>query len=1171
MVDIATVRTSLSQVAQSTRVAMRCLNGGRDSHDASLRALSLLVDILDLLYRIKDEISWTEEQWFVAAGRLRALSELLGWFGLSMKSIELYFQPGGVGVFYFRKHLLEKTYVPRLEQYKIMFLLAMQPDSEYERSSRVPGVIFQSVRANVFSRERSLLDKEVRNKLKSYRDVEAASLKLDLQFEEDALGLTSRLSMDHFITLADLCHRRQKGTYSNLFSAGAGKTFLSSSVIDSLQRTFPSFDVATVFIFCQEENGKERTSMDLLKSILAQLVYCKRSLSYATSSLYYSESLAKGSASPKAYQNAIRAEVNRFSKVFFVVDGLDMFPDKERILSRLHKLPDQAQLLVTLREMSDVKAVDNSGYVSVFAPPEDIGLYTLARTRADHGMRCILGDTSPDLKLEDAILHSVVARSHGLFLLAKLHLDLLSQYMDRSLLERALMHLPESLGEAYGEAMKQVVSQSSCATRYVYWTLYALRPLSVSELRSAVKDNEKTDNPESVPFEHSLQVQSAGLLTIDAVSGTVCFVHRTAKEYLNGSAARVFFPGAQKDIAEVCLSVITPDEVIDECYLTEPGTSRASKKGFLDYAATYWGFHAREIPEDEQTIQVLIKTFLNKLLWRRPPLDFAIGKENGIPSQLGIGKYPTDWSGLHVLGFFGISVKAKRLLEQGENINAQENSMSMTPLHCAASQGNDEMVEFLLENGANGNAVTADGQTALHLATQNGHRKCMKVLCSRRVDTQIVDENGATSLLAAVGTATDESTVPLLVRNKADVNFQNLKTGNTALHLAVEWRRPRIILFLLEKRAAIDITNNEGLTPLQLAATLDYCEAITLLLQQCAHVEARSLAGPTALQYAAWRGHWVAFDLLLIGGADINAWNKRGETLLHEQARYVSNISIASKLLEQGANIEARTSQGYTPLQCAAMTGNKTMFQLLLAKGAKVDIETAKGETLLHITPPANEDCLEILTTVLKAGISVTATSSQGWTALHQTVYTGTGALNLASDKTAEYISLLLDHGASVNEVSGSSQVETPLHLAAMAPLSRASLVGFLIEQGSNINAVTGEGKTALHLAAERGREPILRLLLDAGADLTLKIPTHQSVVVTEGENKETPITAIDLAKKNPFGVLLFDDEGKLRPKPQRSRPNSASTIIEDMDSEVYDSETGESTLVGSEHPYVVV
>lgn len=774
------------------------------------------------------------------------------------------------------------------------------------------------------------------------------------------------------------------------------------------------------------------------------------------------------------------------------------------------------------------------------------------------------------------------------FLLAKIHLDLLAQYQDRNMLQRALHHLPENLNEAYGESMKQVVSQTSSATRYIYWVLYTLRPLSVSELRSAVnEDSDATaDDAGSMSFEQSLHAQTGGLLTVDATAGTVRFVHPTAKDYLEGSAARVFFPGAQKEIAEACLSAISPDEVVDECYRNDVGPSRILKQGFLDYAAAYWGIHSREVDEDEQTIQVLIKTFLNKLLWRRPPLDYPKGKADGMPSELGIGKYPNDWTGLHFLAFFGVPGKAKRLLEQGAKINSQENALGVTPLHCAIYQGNDEMVEFLLENGANGNATTADGQTALHIATQRGHRKCMKLLFSQHVDLNLVDETGASCLHAAVGTATEESTIPLLVKHKAGLNFQNPNNGNTALHLAVKFRRPRIILFLIEKGAVIDAANDEGITPLQLAANMDNCEAISLLLQHCAQIEARSLSGPTALQYAAWKGHWIAFDLLLIGGADINVWNKQGETLLHEQSRHSSNASVVTKLLNQGANIEARTSQGYTPLQCAAIHGNKTMFNLLLERGARIEIETAKGETILHLTPPANQDCIDILKAALDEGLDIKATSSQGWTPLHKTVYTGTGSLDLLDDKIVDYIELLLRYGASINECT--ANYETPLHLATTAPIPRASLVEFLVKKGSDVNSKNIEGKTPLHLAAERGRESVFRVLMASGADLSLKIPTDTkpSLNGEKGERgdagdkierydyKDTPITAFELAKKNPFGSLWFGDDGQLRPIPPRSGRDSATTVFEDMESDASDCETNtndESTLVGSEQHYITV
>ena len=185
-------------------------------------------------------------------------------------------------------------------------------------------------------------------------------------------------------------------------------------IIDSLQQTFISPDVATIFIFCQDEKEKEQTSTDLLRNILAQLVYRKRSLSYATSSLYYSESLTGEKASPKAYQNAIRAEVNRFSKVFFVVDGLDMFSDKERILGRLQRLPGHAQLLVTLREAPVVDG--HSSYMDVLASTDDLQRYTVAHFQADSNFRRLFQDDDGSWKCEllCAVVHTLVERSHGM-------------------------------------------------------------------------------------------------------------------------------------------------------------------------------------------------------------------------------------------------------------------------------------------------------------------------------------------------------------------------------------------------------------------------------------------------------------------------------------------------------------------------------------------------------------------------------------------------------------------------------------------------------------------------------------------------------------------------------------------------------------------------------------
>ncbi|KAH3450524.1 hypothetical protein KXX05_000381, partial [Aspergillus fumigatus] len=149
-------------------------------------------------------------------------------------------------------------------------------------------------------------------------------------------------------------------------------------------------------------------------------------------------------------------------------------------------------------------------------------------------------------------------------------------------------------------------------------------------------------------FENILLVETAGLLEVDPMTGTVHLIHQTAREYLTGAVARVFFPTARKHLAETCLTVIMPDEVVDDCYMNQGTTSRNSKGSLHSYAATYWGYHAQEASEEEQTTQVLIGAFINKLCWRRPPvLQDYISETMGIPQQLGLGKYFADWTALH--------------------------------------------------------------------------------------------------------------------------------------------------------------------------------------------------------------------------------------------------------------------------------------------------------------------------------------------------------------------------------------------------------------------------------------------------------------------------------------------------------------------------------------------
>lgn len=776
------------------------------------------------------------------------------------------------------------------------------------------------------------------------------------------------------------------------------------------------------------------------------------------------------------------------------------------------------------------------------------------------------------------------------FLLAQLHLDLLASYEEKALAHSALSHLPENLVETYAEIMKRILSKHPRARNFIYWTLFCRKPLTVAELKYATMEDKTSDESgnnqgtsDLTSFETRLLSETCGLLTIDAVTGTVGLVHKTAKDALERmAAASVVFATAHKQIAERCLTLISNDDIVDDCYVKKEDSPRSCRDTLLlDYAASNWGYHACDAAEEEQTIQVLITTFLNKITWRRPSnIDGPISNY-AIPEEVGIGQYPTDWTPLHYLAYFDIVCRAKRLLEQKTDIDINDNALGMTPLHCAAFRGNEAMLELLLDNGADINAQTKDGDTALHLATVRGKRKIMKTLIARGIDIRMTNNAGHTALHAAVGTLDDEATVPLLVKSKLNVDAQNPITGDTPLHLAVQFKRPRIILYLLNKKATVDIFNKKGMTPLHISARSNNLEAVTLLLERGAIVESRAIDGTTAMHIAAEAENWIAFDFLIATGADINAWDLNGDTLLHTRANKLRDTAIITKLLELGANLEARNSKGYTPLQAAALNGNKEMFFLLLEAGANIAVETPKGENLLHITPPVNETYMEIIRALLSRGLSVDALSSQGWKPIHQTAWKGTGSPDITLDRSREHLELLISYGADINAVTESAEKETALHLATRASIPRPLFLVLLLDHGANVNARNGEGKTALHLAAARGRETLFRILLDHGADSSIKAPEPSKDMLeaeeatqesppkeVKSDNEELPaaqdsgLTAFEMARMNPLGALWFDEKGQLRPLTPQSRRGSSTTLIDE--SEIEDDDDSETATGGT-------
>jgi len=157
-------------------------------------------------------------------------------------------------------------------------------------------------------------------------------------------------------------------------------------------------------------------------------------------------------------------------------------------------------------------------------------------------------------------------------------------------------------------------------------------------------------------------------------------------------------------------------------------------------------------------------------------------------------------------------------------------------------------------------------------------------------------------------------------------------------------------------------------------------------------------AGP--LHDAASAGDVEQVGTLLDQGADIDARSERGETPLI-LAILAGHDAVAERLIERGAATDGRNIGGFTPLHAAAYAGDAAMAELLIAQGA--DIEDARNKA--GVTPlfvAAEEDRKPVAELLIAQGAEIDAKERHGYTVLTRTVF----------KEHDDIIALLKSHGA---------------------------------------------------------------------------------------------------------------------------------------------------------------
>lgn len=142
----------------------------------------------------------------------------------------------------------------------------------------------------------------------------------------------------------------------------------------------------------------------------------------------------------------------------------------------------------------------------------------------------------------------------------------------------------------------------------------------------------------------------------------------------------------------------------------------------------------------------------------------------------------------------------------------------------------------------------------------------------------------------------------------------------------------------------INARDDEGRTPLIVAARHESQEVVKFLIDQHATLDLQDNNGATALIVAAINGNMPSVRHLVHAGANLNKQDDKGFTALI-QAAALNNIKMVRLLIASGAQIDKKTEDGCTAFMYAAGAGNKEMIRLLVAAGAKLDLQCEHGET----------------------------------------------------------------------------------------------------------------------------------------------------------------------------------------------------------------------------------
>jgi ankyrin repeat protein len=237
-----------------------------------------------------------------------------------------------------------------------------------------------------------------------------------------------------------------------------------------------------------------------------------------------------------------------------------------------------------------------------------------------------------------------------------------------------------------------------------------------------------------------------------------------------------------------------------------------------------------------------------------------------------------------------------------------------------------------------------------------------QVVTQERVEHWLEEGADLTQELANAVLAGDVARIKFLIGKGADVNARDAQ-GYAPMHTAARNRHPELVAALADLGADLNAQDGDGMTPLIHAAMRNNVPTVQMLLKRGAEIERPNSKGYSPLALAIAENKFEVAKALMEAGAAIDTpTGADGLTPLMVAASQVSPgeggiflpgstrpLDIARELIKRGANVNAQTKHGVTPLMIAAARNVTPMIGLLVQAHADADLKSSEGKTALEI------------------------------------------------------------------------------------------------------------------------------------------------------------------------------------------------------------------------------